>query len=200
MSLCVSICIFCILESHKCFSWVPFRWLWEFLQSATLILVIFKVLSSISLSFLFSFSRTRYIVSNSFHKFLLWVSCTTHFLCLLLFQSCEQDARCTIHSISLSAIELIIIYFKQVISLIKQLTRIKIYINDFSIAAKRLGDKLFSFSKSSGLNFARSPIFEYTFGPKPNHHLKPGPRLLISSDILRYCWQGKQKFSSCFAQ
>nr|POE92570.1 hypothetical protein CFP56_42995 [Quercus suber] len=28
---------------YECFSWVPFHWLWEFLQSATLSLVIFKV-------------------------------------------------------------------------------------------------------------------------------------------------------------
>ena len=102
MSFCVSICIFCILESHKCFSWVPFRWLFEFLRSATLSLVIFKVLSSISLSFLFSLSLSRYIVSNSFHKSLLWVSWITSLLCLSTFL--VMRAKCMIHSIPLSAI------------------------------------------------------------------------------------------------
>lgn len=84
----------------------------------------------------------------------------------------------------------------------------------FSIATKLMGVSFPFFlnhltqmnqkPQNTGLNFASSPIFcpiEYTFGPKPNHHRKPGPRLLISSDMLRYCcWQGKQKFSSWFAQ
>ena len=129
MSFCVSICIFCIFESHKCFSWVPFRWLWEFLQSATLSLVIFKVLSSISLSFLFSLSLSLGILSKiHFINFYCEFHELHPFCAFQLSQSCGQDARFT-QSPSLS----LLLY------ILNKSYHLLLYINNFFKSHKKDG-------------------------------------------------------------